>query len=582
MIDARAINKKLRDKMITEYYGVVQAALKEQIDYFIAEYRKDQTATPDYLPMRGMAEAVTKIHLRAGGYMARTWKTAITKRIEKATGKDLLRYQYVILQYLKEHFMENAVLPITETTRAEILKVLAQAATQGAGYEWGVSKVVGMLEHLGESRARIENIVRTESTRASAVGSMAGALDSGILTNKGWGSAQDDRTRRKPRDLFDHLHMNEVTVGFDEKFPVPGPGGVELMDFPGDPKGSAANVCRCFLPDELTNVNLMNIKKAFRSFYNGQVITVQCANGKAFTCTPNHPILTDKGWIAAGMITQGIKLIQSDFVKDSLYADFKVNDSPSTFEQIYNTLSKVGHIVRKPGIVMDFYGDGSTSDIDVVSMESLLNNWVMSGKGLQNGVLKYTNLAKAFLFGFGGNCKTLINNFQRSLSHCFISLRNKVFPFFGGSLGHSQIHGFAPTSLSNAQFVQAFNDRATGATKMRSKSFDTETGIIEGFDLGSGERKTTECTMIGHSNYEGFVYTFETKHQMYDINGLVAKNCRCFLTFEPVRDHNRQLIALDKLPPQGPITRYMRGAYDSNISQRDINKLINDILKQAE
>lgn len=245
MIDARNINSRLQKSIVKEYSQDVETGLKAQVDYFIEEYKKDQNAKPDFLPMKQMAKAITRIHLAAGGYMARVWKRTIAKRVEKATGKDLLRYQYVILQYLKEHFMENAVLPITETTKGEILEVLTKAATQGAGNEWGVTKVVEMLKDIGIDRARIENIVRTESTRASAVGSMAGALDSGILTQKGWGSAQDDRTRRLPRNQFDHLHMNEVYVDFDAKFAVPGKAGIELLDHPGDPTASAANVCRC-------------------------------------------------------------------------------------------------------------------------------------------------------------------------------------------------------------------------------------------------------------------------------------------------------------------------------------------------
>ena len=49
-------------------------------------------------------------------------------------------------------------------------------------------------------------------------------------------------------------------------------------------------------------------------------------------------------------------------------------------------------------------------------------------------------------------------------------------------------------------------------------------------------------TEIDTFHYEGFVYTFETDNQMYDINSFVARNCRCTIGFIPKRDANGRLI----------------------------------------
>jgi hypothetical protein len=67
---------------------------------------------------------------------------------------------------------------------------------------------------------------------------------------KEWIAARDARTRRVPRDKFDHFHMDGIKVAYDEKFNVKTKnGGFEPMLHPCDSSGSAGDVinCRCTL-----------------------------------------------------------------------------------------------------------------------------------------------------------------------------------------------------------------------------------------------------------------------------------------------------------------------------------------------
>ena len=74
--------------------------------------------------------------------------------------------------------------------------------------------------------------------------------------SKEWLTARDERVRTFANgDKADHRQMNGKKVRFNEKFEVPTATGVDFMDRPADPAGSAANVvnCRCVLliiPDE--------------------------------------------------------------------------------------------------------------------------------------------------------------------------------------------------------------------------------------------------------------------------------------------------------------------------------------------
>ncbi len=137
--------------------------------------------------------------------------------------------------------MNKSVIPITETERKIMMQVIADGVENG----FGTKKIAANLKELKLGTARSRLIVRTETGRAMQVGAMFAAAKSNVVVNKIWNSAQQDRTRRIPRDQTDHLRMNGITVAYDEWFFVPGMKGIDMMQYPCDSNGSAANVCNC-------------------------------------------------------------------------------------------------------------------------------------------------------------------------------------------------------------------------------------------------------------------------------------------------------------------------------------------------
>ena len=90
-------------------------------------------------------------------------------------------------------------------------------------------------------------IARTETTSASNYAGMQTALNSDLVLDKVWISVQDNRTRLTP---FDHLILNGVVQELEKPFYV---GGKDNLMYPGDIKGSPADIinCRCsiaFIP----------------------------------------------------------------------------------------------------------------------------------------------------------------------------------------------------------------------------------------------------------------------------------------------------------------------------------------------
>ena len=163
-------------------------------------------------------------------------------------------------------FMEGFSQDIIDTTRADMALVIEQALSNG----WTVdetSKQVGMtferymeLGYLPEEGRRMteeeiawfterrplyrrDNIARTETMRASNAGSLALFDAWGVVEMKEWLATGDNRTRD------DHLTAWSQYSEGGSPGPIPlgqafNVGGDNLM-YPGDPRGSPAQVCMC-------------------------------------------------------------------------------------------------------------------------------------------------------------------------------------------------------------------------------------------------------------------------------------------------------------------------------------------------
>lgn len=151
---------------------------------------------------------------------------------------------------------------ITKTTKDKLLAIVSKGIEDGLSVD-EIVKLILSDEQLAYATFRATRIVRTEVMRASNIGAMEGAKAHGFQVDKQWISARDSRTRRIPRDQFDHVDLDGVVVDLDEPFLSRSKEGVpvEAMQ-PGDitaPAGFTIN-CRCtvgFIPKRDGNGNLI-------------------------------------------------------------------------------------------------------------------------------------------------------------------------------------------------------------------------------------------------------------------------------------------------------------------------------------
>jgi uncharacterized protein with gpF-like domain len=280
---------RINRKYETKYYGKVYNAIKGKVTALIADIKEKglQPALSSLstdLVNSDLSEAVKGMYLEVGLRYARkeyrkqqqilrSRKPKKNANIQKSISVPIetkgfgFNEQWIafILNYLTEFLTSKITFTVNETTRQALYDVLSEGIANGTG----IDEIVSQLEHLPFTKMQAARITRTEINRAANVGTMAAVDTSEYEMNKEWISANDYRVRgRMPKDHADHIHLNGVVIDFNEKFKDKRNG--DLLEFPGDPKASAASSvnCRCsiaplFKEDDMGNI----IPKAQPSVY---------------------------------------------------------------------------------------------------------------------------------------------------------------------------------------------------------------------------------------------------------------------------------------------------------------------------
>lgn len=118
------------------------------------------------------------------------------------------------------------------------------------------------------------------------------------------------------------------------------------------------------------------IQRGYKFLKSGRLVRVSTAGGKQLTITPNHPILTGRGWVPAGQIQEGDDLFvrseETGKAGTSCLADF--DQMPAPVEQVFAALGQASASASTVAASEDFHGDGPTlnCEVDVVGADGEL------------------------------------------------------------------------------------------------------------------------------------------------------------------------------------------------------------------
>jgi SPP1 gp7 family putative phage head morphogenesis protein len=275
----------------------------------------------------------------------------------------------------------------------------------------------------------------------------------------------------------------------------------------------------CFPGDQMVTA-LPPLQAATQRVYDGEMITLRMASGQELTLTPNHPVLTARGWQAAGLLDQSDHLVRHGRGERMAAAQLPHDHVPTPIEQVVETLRQNEQMLAAevPVTAKDFHGDAADGQVAVVwadrgllprSQASLLEQLfdlnfqsrnaelaLLSSLSTSAEAFDRVDLTPSLFVGFSGQSSSLI----------------------GRSSAHSGQHLFRTSTEAAALLNDALLDQTIRQVQGLSDPSGTHP-FIEELDHVVEVRR---CRKDGGWQ----VYNLQTEGSFYGINGYTVHNCR--------------------------------------------------------
>lgn len=339
----------------------------------------------------------------------------------------------------------------------------------------------------------------------------------------------------------------------------------------------------------------------YRRYFEGEIVTLITATGNKLTITPNHPVLTDRGWVRAGLLNEGDQLVSTISPDGHLGLRPDEDQVPSRIEDVVRALGMVSTARWEsvPGSAEQFHGDGFDAEVNVVSRYDLFrdechasllepcskldfedrpivcpihgvreHSFSMS-EPLGNGVLP------AFCSSVGclGLPLSLISSHGCGTGETSGTPAAQLQPAFG----NPSSNGSSGYSVTGGEFQDALPlqipfgkvgwrwDAARGWVGVSGSRFDPPEldSITDAADayakLGcdllerlSGLVKLDCLVHKSVGNFAGRVYNLSTREGWYNANGITVSNCDCQI----VAEWDRKSAHIDGYDPDKLFAQY--------------------------
>ena len=409
-----------------------------------------------------------------------------------------------------------------------------------------VSKAIQATSDVTAARATC--IARTETARTATTLTQVRSEFVGS-THFVWTTAGDVDVRKSHRALNGRAFMWSDPPICDPPAYRALPGAIWNC-FPGSTKVSLTNGCH----------NL------WRRHYTGQLVIIEI-DGDLLELTPNHPILTERGWVAAQEVQVGEYVIQAEGERLSSLEDDKHEGQP-TFNEVFVALrSRLGR-EQHLGLLFDFHGDVPDNHVDAIRANHLLPGHdkapllqLVSDFAFPNS---YGGVADARIVGgfkhvpepgaacgldeFASICnrhalhsndvglrptaslnRVTIEDVGYWKPGTSIPQRKSEFAFPTDICGDDVLFRKVCASVARRASASHYHD-ATSA-KLLAKNVRMQANCVGGcFEHSAGFYKTLRVVKKGFRDYSGHVYTMETVNGWFTVgrNAVVSQNCRCF------------------------------------------------------
>jgi hypothetical protein len=245
--------ERLRRGLDIKYSKKIYQALDNEINRFVKDMlvvgpQQALGRLNTYLWNDEMMALLNEMYRECGAIFGNASYRATRQMVSKSTDPYGLDSSFIdgILQFLTDYGFWIVTL-ITNTTKKRLSLLVMTLIGEGKD-EYEIAEAILNDKELEMMKRRGGMISRTEIMRASNYSLYLASDKHSFEVDKIWVARRDTRTRRIPKDFFDHLDMDGQIRPLNEPFMSKDKlGRVILADMPGDPKtpiGFTIN-CRC-------------------------------------------------------------------------------------------------------------------------------------------------------------------------------------------------------------------------------------------------------------------------------------------------------------------------------------------------
>ena len=271
-----------------------------------------------------------------------------------------------------------------------------------------------------------------------------------------------------------------------------------------------------------TIVEADNVKLATKMNYSGDIVKLKTASGKTLRITPNHILLTDRGWISANNIKKSDKVITYGSAVENAMVDNTIHGGKTTIADKFISLEKSFGVasVEMPVSAEDFKGDAVPDEkVQIILPQGFLRNKRNATPCKLDRYLPFVGgeFINGPLFGFSSLDQILTGTLLAT--NGVMGGESNSLALLGSSSSHPSIHSITSTSAYNTRLDEAKANCSSANIKALRNSFLANSGLIKFDNIVGVEIESVHNTPV---------YDLETTSTLYTANGIVSSNCRCY------------------------------------------------------
>lgn len=413
-------------------------------------------------------------------------------------GADMTAAHALAVRYAEAH-AATLLSGVSDSVQAEIRRLVADTLEQGDSLQTLQRQI---RQSYAYSRDHAATIARTETATSLGQGAHQAARDAG-KSEKRWYAQLQETTCEECSD-------NEAAgwIDIDDDFPS------------GD---STIPVHPNCLPGWQV-VTALDVRAAVRRRYDGDIVIIDTAAGKHVAVTPNHPVLTPYGWVAAQSLQLGANVIASRGGRGvALSVDRYQQHVPAAIEDVADTLAVSGRTRRRkvPTAAEDFHGDGTDGEVAIVDTYRPLRRHLVTprserlcqrhfvGRYVARSALVGSRSAQQLPLGSASTSRGIVGRGRLSLA------------FTSGHPGRTQQAGIARPTQDYAVLAQDTADWSASYVVPTRESLERLAGGVA----------IDQVVQIRRQPFRGHVYNLQTASATYLADGIVTHNCECSVSY---------------------------------------------------